>query len=622
METSTTKGLDRQQRPAVALAIGWEDESGRRDAKALGARWDKPNKCWYVPEGIDPAPFSKWLPRTTLAVGGAGSTPREQFQDFLAASGIDEPDPDTSPGKHRARTMDDRRGEKSAVYKYFDDGDRPGWYAHDYRTGVTTTGCWQGAGLAGDDASRRALRFQSALDGERRREEAEAAMEERAAFAATLAKALPRSPRGDAPTYFDRKGVRPMGDARFDGTTAVIVYRNAEGRPRTVQRIPADPGKGKTYLKDAEKHGCYATLRPARDGAPIFVAEGYATASTCADISAGFAKGAGVYCSGDASSLLPVCEALRESHPSSVIVVCADDDHETEARGLPNRGLEAGREAAEAVGGVFAPAPVRGLAGASDWNDLAAGLGRRAEAEAALGAFYAEGLREGFARCLGKAQDAEPGLPAYEVRGTAWAEGACAAVSPGWYAVCDGERLAIFQTAHAGAAPATGQSLTVEPGPNGPAWASAEGSSPAGLDRLFELCSQKRGGRTEAVGLIASGVDPEALGQGGLAPLHAAARSGNPEALIALLEAGVPADSRDSKGRTAMHWAAYEGRIGAMETLLSAGADISARDSEGRTPLDAARLGERKGAAAWVSSRAPAKGAAARQAGDGPAMAA
>ena len=81
-----------------------------------------------------------------MALGSSRATPREQFRDFLEASGIDEPDPDTSPGKHRARTFDDKRGEKSAVYKYFDDGDRPGWYAHDYRTGATITLLW--AGLA------------------------------------------------------------------------------------------------------------------------------------------------------------------------------------------------------------------------------------------------------------------------------------------------------------------------------------------------------------------------------------------------------------------------------------------------------------------------------------------
>ncbi len=30
-------------------------------AKALGARWNAESKHWYVPQGVDAAPFEKWL---------------------------------------------------------------------------------------------------------------------------------------------------------------------------------------------------------------------------------------------------------------------------------------------------------------------------------------------------------------------------------------------------------------------------------------------------------------------------------------------------------------------------------------------------------------------------------
>ena len=29
--------------------------------KGLGAKWDAASKRWYVPEGLDPGPFSKWI---------------------------------------------------------------------------------------------------------------------------------------------------------------------------------------------------------------------------------------------------------------------------------------------------------------------------------------------------------------------------------------------------------------------------------------------------------------------------------------------------------------------------------------------------------------------------------
>jgi len=43
------------------LKTDWND---REEVKALGAKWDAQEKLWYVPQGMDAAPFAKW-PRTT-----------------------------------------------------------------------------------------------------------------------------------------------------------------------------------------------------------------------------------------------------------------------------------------------------------------------------------------------------------------------------------------------------------------------------------------------------------------------------------------------------------------------------------------------------------------------------
>ena len=32
-------------------------------AKALGAKWDKDERKWYVPEGVDKNKFKRWGPR-------------------------------------------------------------------------------------------------------------------------------------------------------------------------------------------------------------------------------------------------------------------------------------------------------------------------------------------------------------------------------------------------------------------------------------------------------------------------------------------------------------------------------------------------------------------------------
>lgn len=43
----------------------------RKEAKALGAKWDKEAKSWYVPEGTDPAPLAKWEKSAEKAVPAA-----------------------------------------------------------------------------------------------------------------------------------------------------------------------------------------------------------------------------------------------------------------------------------------------------------------------------------------------------------------------------------------------------------------------------------------------------------------------------------------------------------------------------------------------------------------------
>jgi Domain of unknown function (DUF5710) len=45
-------------------------------AKSLGARWNAEAKLWYVPQGIDAAPFEKWLSSTpNMAPAQAAAKP-------------------------------------------------------------------------------------------------------------------------------------------------------------------------------------------------------------------------------------------------------------------------------------------------------------------------------------------------------------------------------------------------------------------------------------------------------------------------------------------------------------------------------------------------------------------
>ncbi|NOU40307.1 MAG: hypothetical protein HOO85_03460 [Methylotenera sp.] len=60
-------------------------------AKALGARWNAELKLWYVPEGLDSAPFEKWLLNTEATVKSAAkaTAPRTPAVDDQPIDDID-----------------------------------------------------------------------------------------------------------------------------------------------------------------------------------------------------------------------------------------------------------------------------------------------------------------------------------------------------------------------------------------------------------------------------------------------------------------------------------------------------------------------------------------------------
>lgn len=45
--------------PRIDLKVPFAEKD---EAKAMGARWDATTRCWYVPEGMDLAPFARWKP--------------------------------------------------------------------------------------------------------------------------------------------------------------------------------------------------------------------------------------------------------------------------------------------------------------------------------------------------------------------------------------------------------------------------------------------------------------------------------------------------------------------------------------------------------------------------------
>lgn len=80
----------------ISLKVPFNEKD---QAKSLGARWNAEAKHWYIPQGIDAAPFEKWLtnspsqatsqvtskPTTKTTVNIAKSTSNQSFDDDIDA---------------------------------------------------------------------------------------------------------------------------------------------------------------------------------------------------------------------------------------------------------------------------------------------------------------------------------------------------------------------------------------------------------------------------------------------------------------------------------------------------------------------------------------------------------
>lgn len=341
----------------VVRAAAGKLENGQ---SAIG--WDKESSLWFARPGADLDRLAQWLPDTSIRSGGGD--PEAEFLDALTREGlVIQGMPVMDGQRHRVATVEDKKGNKSGVYRGFLDRRPGGWFINYHRaeTEKSVTN-WSAKGGESDPIARlhiRAAARQSQEDAVRVREQLYAQQ--------TLAakRLYDRLPGADpAHPYLVRKGIPPTPDLRQTRNGALVVpFFNASGTFKTLQYIPPD---GEKYLfKDAPKQGHFlvvgGSLTP---GQPVLYAEGYATAR-----SANLATGLPVVMTIDAGNMVAVAKVLHEQLPDSRHVFLADLDHAKEQ----NKGLLMATAAAEQVGGqVLYPAftddeKARGL---TDFNDL------------------------------------------------------------------------------------------------------------------------------------------------------------------------------------------------------------------------------------------------------------
>lgn len=175
--------------------------------------------------------------------------------------------------------------------------------------------------------------------------------------------------------YLVRKGVSAHGVRFMPPGTLLVPLRDATGQLWNVQRIlPNKPQVGspdKFFVKGGRKSGLWHQVGDLSDAgtAVLLVGEGYATAATLHE-----ATQYPVAVAFDAGNLAKVVKALAKAYPAALLVVCGDDDRETEARTGVNPGRVKALAAAASVGGL-AVFPEGLPPGGSDFNDLYTHLG-------------------------------------------------------------------------------------------------------------------------------------------------------------------------------------------------------------------------------------------------------
>jgi phage/plasmid primase-like uncharacterized protein len=160
--------------------------------------------------------------------------------------------------------------------------------------------------------------------------------------------------------YVVSKGVGIWGNVRMSNKALILPVLNIAGEPTSYQTISRS-GRKRFLYQGVVAGGCFPI--PGDDSVTICVCEGYATGATIRE-----ATGFKVLVAFNAGNLAAVAQYAERRFMGREILICADNDHETEKK----RGFNPGILAAKKTGlGFVYPADIKG----SDFNDMAAECG-------------------------------------------------------------------------------------------------------------------------------------------------------------------------------------------------------------------------------------------------------
>lgn len=237
---------------------------------------------------------------------------------------------------HRYRVDGDKSGSLNGWYVLNLDGKPFGAFGS-WKTGQSCT--WTPSRPETMNPAERA-ELAARMESAKRAREVEQAKVRAEAAARALALWAKARPANNQHPYLARKRVQAYG-VRVLGPSLVIPLRDVDGELHSLQFI-AEDGR-KTFLTGGRKRGCYFSI--GRPGGDLCICEGYATAASIHEAT-GYATASAF----DAGNLEPVARSLRGKFPRLRLILCADNDTETDG----NPGLRYAEAAARAVRGFLA----------------------------------------------------------------------------------------------------------------------------------------------------------------------------------------------------------------------------------------------------------------------------
>lgn len=324
------KGRD-PERKRIYLNVPYSE---KRDAKGLGARWDRHNKAWFVQDGTDMKPFAKWQQK--VPDNQTKLDPEQEFADACRKEGLMIEGLPSMDGKwHRVAVEGDAKGQTSGSYRGFIEGIPAGQIMNFKKASEPVK--WVATGTRIDPEELERIKAQSAARKAEQAQELKFQYQQVAKRAyGTFMNAIEAT--NDHP-YLRKKQV--TGETlRIDRTGNLIVpMTNEKGFIENIQTIAPDGTK--RYLKDGRKAGLMHII-PGKKDTPLIIAEGYATAK-----SLHAATGFTTVVAFDGGNLPVIAETMRNQNPDRSIVIAADDDSLKVEKVGHNPGLEAAKRAAE-----------------------------------------------------------------------------------------------------------------------------------------------------------------------------------------------------------------------------------------------------------------------------------